>query len=169
MTITGFDNLSGTGLGGDTLSGVAGYLVLAGWGGADSLSGGGGADTLLGGDGADTLVGQSGADVSTGGAGADVFQYESVYDIGSNSERITDFSHAQGDRIDLHLIDADTLVEGDQAFVFIGSEFFHRTAGELRTYAYAGDYLVQGDVDGDGTADFTLRVNAPLVSGDFIF
>jgi Ca2+-binding RTX toxin-like protein len=48
MTLSGFENLSGTAIGGDTLTGDSGNNVLAGWGGADSLTGGGGGDLLLG-------------------------------------------------------------------------------------------------------------------------
>ena len=66
--------------------------------------------------------------------------------------------------IDLHLIDA--IADGlDDAFHLIGAKGFHGVAGELR---YKG-HLLQGDTDGNGTADFEIHVNAAsLVKGDFI-
>jgi Ca2+-binding RTX toxin-like protein len=95
LTIAGVENLSGTMVGGDTLTGDAGSNVLAGWGGDDALDGGDGDDTLLGDGvihidahgaagagpiatfpadlaGADTLDGGKGDDTLIGGAGADV-------------------------------------------------------------------------------------------------
>jgi len=63
MTLSGFENLSGTAIGGDALTGDTNANVLAGWGGSDSLSGGGGNDVLLG-DGfihVDSALGGSGA------------------------------------------------------------------------------------------------------------
>jgi len=66
---------------------------------ADNLvSGGGGDDRLIAGGARDALV---------GGSGADVFVYESTSDIGYFDDRITDFSSAQGDKIDLHDISGE--------------------------------------------------------------
>lgn len=80
------------------------------------------------------------------------------------SDSITDFQHNQHDKIDLHSIDAN-VVSLDEAFHFIGAARFHQQAGELR---YAR-HILQGDVDGDGTADFQIHVNAAtLVRGDFV-
>ena len=60
----------------------------------------------------------------TGGAGADVFRYIAPTDTdqsGATADRITDFSHAQGDKIDLSEIDWDRVGgNGDQAFIFWG-------------------------------------------------
>jgi serralysin len=68
--------------------------------------------------------------------------------------------------IDLRKIDADTdHARGDQAFKFIGKKKFHKTDGELR---YASHKL-QGDVDGDGKADFEIHVNvSELHTDDFL-
>ncbi len=79
---------------------------------------------------------------------------------------ITDFSHSQGDKIDLHLIDASTKVAGDQAFTFIGGANFTGVAGQLH---FQGGIL-SGDVNGDGRADFEVQVKgaASLVIGDFV-
>jgi hypothetical protein len=64
----------------------------------DTLLGSSGNDFLNGGNGgSDTLAGRGGNDNLTGGAGADIF----VYAAGGDVDFITDFSHAQGDRIDV--------------------------------------------------------------------
>ncbi|MET0272386.1 MAG: calcium-binding protein, partial [Phenylobacterium sp.] len=104
MTISGFENLVGTSLGGDTLSGDGGPNVIAGWGGSDSLSGGAGDDLLLGDGliyvddggaivtyddasdpddapaGADTLIGGLGDDTINGGEGVDTVSYADATD-----------------------------------------------------------------------------------------
>ena len=43
-------------------------------------------------------------------------------------------------------------------------------AGELRAYQSGASWLVEGDVNGDGTADFVLAVTAstPIVANDFV-
>ncbi|WP_342238050.1 calcium-binding protein [Inquilinus sp. OTU3971] len=53
-TLTGIENLSGSNLGNDTLTGNGGTNKLQGWGGDDVLRGGAGADVLDGGAGTDT-------------------------------------------------------------------------------------------------------------------
>lgn len=90
----------------------------------------------------------------------------------SNGTRdvITDFSQAQNDRIVLSAIDADSGTGGDQAFTFIGAGAFSNTAGEWRAVAEGPNTRVEGDVDGDGTADFQLALlgNFVLGGGDFV-
>jgi Ca2+-binding RTX toxin-like protein len=141
------------------------------------LFGGAGNDTLKGGDGADTLIGGGGLDSLTGGAGADIFRYDAAADSSNSAkDEILDFQHGV-DKIDLSRIDADPYENGDQAFHFIGSSTFTGAGpifgmGELRAYQDSGKWFVQGDIDGDGLADFTIAVttlgNVPLTSGDFI-
>jgi hypothetical protein len=62
-------------------------------------------------------------------------------------DRITDFH--RGDTIDLAGIDADSTVDGNQAFAFIEGAF--TGAGQLRATFDAGTKLwsVEGDTDGD--------------------
>jgi hypothetical protein len=59
---------------------------------------------------------------------------------------------------------------GNDAFSFIGGAAFSNTAGELRFGSYAGGVLVQGEVDGDGSADFSiaLRGTHSLIATDFV-
>jgi Ca2+-binding RTX toxin-like protein len=141
-------------------------------GGFKILSGSGN-DTLIGGAGNDLLYGNLGADTLTGGAGNDTFTYTDVsQSAGAAIDKITDFD--QGDLIDLSQIDADTTHDGDQAFSFIGANAFGGHAGELRaTFDQANNvWNVEGDVDGDGQADFTLHLatlnNHQVVAADFI-
>jgi hypothetical protein len=70
-----------------------------------TLIGGGGNDTLIGGKGNDILISGGGSDVLTGGGGADTFKYLKLEDSPTSkvtaTDTITDFSKAQGDKIDL--------------------------------------------------------------------
>ena len=162
---------AGTGAGGiaqgDTLVSIE---SVYGGAGNDSLAGSGGADVLLGNAGNDVLMGAGGRDALAGGAGADRFTYGSAAQspVGA-SDQITDFSHAQGDRIDLVSIDANSVVAGNQAFSFIGTAAFGHVAGQLRAETVAGVTSVYGDINGDGTADFQIRCAGAitLVPADF--
>lgn len=89
------DNLSG-GAGNDTLLGFGGNDTLDGGADNDSLLGGAGDDSLIGGAGNDTLDGGPGRNSLTGGTGADVF----AVSLGGITT-ITDFSIADGDKLDL--------------------------------------------------------------------
>ena len=144
--------------------------VLQGGNGNDSLKGFGGADTLNGGAHNDTLLGGGGVDMLTGGTGADTFTFttpeESGYELLVPFDQITDFSAAQVDKIDLSAIDADMTIAGNQAFWFIGNNNeFTNVAGQLR---FNSGHL-QGDLDGDGLADFEIHVSvASLGEGSLI-
>lgn len=169
----GADRLTG-GNGNDRLIGGMGSDTLHGAAGDDTLEGGAGSDVLNGGAGDDILIGGAGADRLIGGNGADVFVFRDVSENGTTAatrDIIADFSRAQGDRIDLSLIDADSTLEGGQDFAFIGASAFTGTAGELNVTRLApGAQLVQGDVDGDGVADFSIQVNFrdDLIASDFL-
>lgn len=186
----GDDSLSG-GADADAVYGGKGNDILAGDGGNDVLSGGSGHDTIFGGtyndllmgdggndklygdSGNDTLIGGIGRDTLEGGAGADLFVFASLTDSPSSGYRdtINDFGRG-ADRIDLSGIDANTALAGDQAFAFLGKTAFSGVAGQLifRTISGTQDSLVLGDVNGDGTADFSIRMlGAQLFSaGDFV-
>jgi serralysin len=141
-------------------------MNIGGWGGTDRLHGYGGNDTLWGDANDDILWGDDGADMLSGGTGADTFAFLSVAETtdGVFHDHIIDFSSAQGDRINLVGIDANYTVAGNQAFTYIGATAFTGVAGQLR---YFGGF-VQGDVSGDGLADFMIEVNAfNLSASDF--
>jgi Ca2+-binding RTX toxin-like protein len=135
------------------------------------VAGEAGEDVLTGGDHRDHFNGGHGHDILTGGKGADVFSYNFASDSTNGRfghDVITDFSHAQSDRLDLHIIDA---IDGgtDDAFTFIGRDAFDGHAGQLHFGFHGGNTLVAGDTDGDGHADFTIELQGhiDLVQGDF--
>lgn len=135
------------------------------------IFGGRGADTIVGGAGNDRIIAGAGADVLTGGAGNDVFQFNAKTDsTPSARDTITDF--VTGDRIDLWFLDANDNLAGSQHFAFIGSAAFS-AAGQLRAVQQSpGNWLVEGDTNGDGVADFSLAVTVTdghaLAAGDFL-
>ncbi len=107
--------------GDDVFIGEAGADSYAGNWGNDTIYGGAGDDSLYGnhwlsslddysedvlygGDGNDSLNGGKGSDTLTGGAGADTFDLKPKYDYDfdfSSIDIITDFSHDQGDKIEV--------------------------------------------------------------------
>ena len=115
------------------------------------------ANAIAGSTGDDTLDGADGADTLTGGTGSDTFLFASASESAPGAaDRVTDFVFAQGDRLDLHAIDANTGSGGDQAFSFIGTAALSGVAGQLRYEAADGVTSVLGDVDGDGSADLQI-------------
>jgi Ca2+-binding RTX toxin-like protein len=163
---------TGTGIGGnaqgDTLTDIEN---LVGSYSSDVLIGNAVANVLIGSNGNDMLRGALGADTLTGGIGSDRFVYGTVEDsIGATSDLIADFNHAQGDLIDLSIIDANTGVAGDQGFTFLGTAAFTHHAGELRYASAGGQTILVGDVDGDAVADMriVLAGTLALAGGDFV-
>ncbi|MDF3607130.1 hypothetical protein PE067_13900 [Paracoccus sp. DMF-8] len=157
----GNDALNG-GIGTDRMAGGAGNDTLSGGAGNDTLFGGAGADRILGGAGDDRIIGGLGADNLFGGTGRDVFVFNDITEsraVAGGRDTIFDFSIAEGDRIDLRGIDANTGLAGDQAFAFVGTTAFSGTAGELRYQIANGDTFVYGDVNGDGRADFAIMLD----------
>ena len=160
------------GAGNDVMIGSHSRDKLFGDAGNDSLFGLAGKDTLSGGAGLDRLVGGLAKDLLTGGAGKDIFGYNSVKDStkGATHDVITDFKHGS-DQIDLSAIDANSKKSGDQKFTFLFTADFHHKAGELH-YRYEGGThtLIEGDVNGDGRADFQIELTGlkTLTKGDFV-
>ncbi|WP_416740174.1 matrixin family metalloprotease [Pseudomonas sp. NFX71] len=147
LTLTGSDNLNGTG---NALNNV-----LIGNDGNNLLNGGLGNDVLDGGVGNDTLIGGLGIDALTGGAGADRFVFNALNEMGkgSLSDVITDFSSLDGDKLDFSKFDANLLSAGVNKFTFINSNDF-TGAGQLRFV----DHVLYGNVNGDLAADFKIQL-----------
>jgi VCBS repeat-containing protein len=160
------ENLDYLGTQGFTGTGNALDNLISGGTGADVLSGGAGSDMLLGDLGNDKLDGGLGSDILTGGGGADLFIFKTAADA---SDTITDFAHLVDD-IDLHLIDANVGKANNQAFSFIGTSAFGAAAGQVRFDLTADGAHVQGDVNGDGVADFDMFLAGvtTLTASDFI-
>ena len=177
LTLTGTAAIDGTGNSlANTITGNGAANTLSGLAGVDTLVGGSGDDHLLGGNGNDVLRGDAGADVLSGGAGNDRFDWNSLGDFGTsgNREQVVDFTH-NSDKLDLSSLDAKTGTTTNDAFSYIGSSAFSGTAGQLRTQVVhdsSGDYtIVQGDVNGDGVADFEfvlVNYTGAVSSTDFI-
>lgn len=133
--------------------------------------GGHGSDTITTGAGNDRIIGGEGADILTGGAGNDVFQYNNALEsTAANRDTILDFT--SGDRIDLFYTDANANAGGSQHFSFIGSGAFTNSAGQLRAAEQSpGQWLIEGDTNGDGVADLSILVTVTgghtITAGDF--
>jgi Ca2+-binding RTX toxin-like protein len=160
ITLLGSSNGGTTG--NDSLLGTSGNDTLSGGVGNDALDGLAGNDSLSGGDGIDTLTGNLGADKLSGGLGTDVFMYVSSEDSSAGTayhDIISDFSTAQGDKINLSGIDANPVLAGDQAFVF-RTTAFSGGAGQLRFYVDStlGQGIVAADINGDAIADIEIAL-----------
>lgn len=172
MVLTGASDFDGQGNQlANIITGNNGANGLIGLGGNDTLNGGKGSDVLDGGTGADLIGGGAGLDELTGGAGADRFIFASG-DMGASkagADTILDMQGGAGDRIDLHLIDANEGKSGNQKFDFIGTGRFTGDAGELRyEKSDAGTYIF-GDTDGDRKSDFILHLDDAMTLKDTYF
>jgi Ca2+-binding RTX toxin-like protein len=164
-----FENIR-TGNGSDTITGTAAANVIQTGDGDDTIDGGAGDDSLSGGEHEDVITGGAGKDTLTGGGDRDVFRFNDG-DLGALrplSDVVTDFSQAAGERIHLAAVDANTNVDGNQAFVWIGNGAFTGVARQLHYVQQGGKTFVEGDTDGDGAADFfiTLTGTIDLVAAD---
>jgi Ca2+-binding RTX toxin-like protein len=166
------DNALIGGGGDDLLTGAAGDDTLSGQDGADTLRGAEGRDLLLGGNAADVLEGGLRKDTLTGGGAGDRFAFDDgeTGTIRTQADIVTDFSHADGDKVHVRQIDADTGAGGDQNFTFIGTGAFTGVAGQLHYLQAGGNTFVEGDTDGDGNADFVIRLDGlhTLGAADFV-
>ena len=140
--------------------------------GAFKIYGGLAGDTITGSDGDDWIFGGGGADSLTGGTGNDIFYYDdSAQSTPSAGDTVEDF--ATGDKIDVSGMDA-IAGGGHDGFNFLGTGAFTNQAGELRVEDQGSSiWLVQGDTDGDGVADFQLTLHVAdahtITSADFNF
>ncbi len=135
-------------------SGLQSGLLGQGNSGNNTLQNNDGGGELQGGAGNDTLEGGAGRDVLLGGEGADTFGFSYSENGVLRLGEVLDFSAARGDKIDVSKIDANFNVADNQNFDFIGGQAFSNTAGELRF----SQRLLQGDINGDGQADFEIKL-----------
>nr|WP_244627025.1 calcium-binding protein [Microvirga tunisiensis] len=138
-------------------------LALTGNNLANVLTGNAGVNKLSGAAGNDRLTGGLGQDSLTGGAGRDVFVFDDRDTSASKSraDYILDFSHRQGDRIDLRAIDANTRKRGDQNFSFIGTKAFSK-AGEVRIEKTKSVTYVSLNTDSDKAAEAVIKIKGAL-------
>jgi Ca2+-binding RTX toxin-like protein len=172
MYLLGSANIDGTGNDlANLLVGNSGANMLSGLGANDRIYGGDGNDQINGGDGNDYMEGGAGQDDFIGGAGKDYFVFRDgdFADASTaTADRIQDFTY--GDRISVSPVDANSGIDGNQAFAFIGTASFDGTAGELRYEQTGGNTYLSGDTDGDGIADFWILLDGlhTMTAGDFI-
>lgn len=134
--------------GADTIYGGSGNDDINGNNDGDFLFGGSNNDTIVGSNGNDLIVGGYGADLLTGGNGADTFRYLSNLDTG---DTITDFSTADGDKIDL------------EAFGIVFSDIQQDVSG--------GNLVLSVNTDGNPGVDLQITltgIGAPLAESNFI-
>ena len=158
----------------NVLNGAAGNDVILGQGGDDTIIGGLGDDSLYGEGGNDSFVMDAGLDIATGGIGADSFSWALA---NQGADVISDFSHAQGDRI---LLDHTGFGVAANLVLTLGTNFFIG-AGAAPTSAVASVYfdttsnILWFDGDGTGSAQGAnaitfLSNGAPgLSAGDILF
>lgn len=164
--ITGIESLTGSALN-DKLDGSKAGNVLIGGAGNDTLNGYEGADRLVGGAGKDTL---------TGGTAADSFVFDSLV---GGPDTITDFNHAQGDRIHLSkavftgLSGAVNTALADAAFFTSATATAAQDASDRLIYNSTTGVLLY-DRDGTGSAAAVqiailgTTTHPALVPGDFL-
>ena len=142
---------------------------------SDRLYGRAGDDYLYGEAGADAFYGGTGADVMTGGddlGRRDRFIFFNMVETGvgaGNRDIITDFVSGE-DRIEISRFDADLTQGFKQRFDFVGDAGLSGVAGELAYVHSGGNTIVQGDVNGDGVADFEIELSGimDLTAIDFL-
>jgi VCBS repeat-containing protein len=158
----GNDTINGGG-GDDIIYGGSGNDALGGAADGDHLYGGSGNDTITGGNDDDFLIGGYGADTLTGGNGNDTFVY---LDLKDTNDTITDFT--TGDHIDLHALDADGVLAGNQDFAFGGTT---ATAHGVWYAQVGGNTVIYVDTDGNtSTAELAITLTGAhtMSASDFV-
>jgi Ca2+-binding RTX toxin-like protein len=157
--------------------------AIDGTGNADIIVGNGNNSTILAGGGNDIIIGGGGGDTITGGTGADTFVLLATSDsgtTGTSRDTITDFSHIEGDKINVSAIDA-IQGGGNNAFTYTDQTGLGATTaaaaltgtGQLVYYldSATGHYMLAGNTTGSTAPEFTIDLGATnkhLVAGDFV-
>jgi Ca2+-binding RTX toxin-like protein len=136
-----------------------------------SLRGNAGINTLTGTSFDDTINGGSGNDTLIGGAGIDSFRFDSSLNAVTNVDRITDFSIAQNDGIQLeNAVFTALATTGPLAATAFVIGLVATTANQRIMYNSANGFLSY-DPDGNGllgaTQFATLTAGLALTSGSF--
>lgn len=155
--------------GNDIVQGMNGNDNIGGDGGNDWLWGRNGNDDIEGGTGDDVLAGGKGADILNGGSGRDTFVFLKS-EIGTTRtgehDRIGDF-HPGIDKIDVSALFSDVPFNGIQKGALSGTS---ADAYEIGFVYENGRTWVEGDITGDGKADFTIELanKQSLMASDLI-
>jgi Ca2+-binding RTX toxin-like protein len=171
---TNIENLVLTGTGDISGTGNSSGNKITGNSGNNTITGVGGDDTIFGMDGNDVIEGGAGWDTLSGGTGSDTFVFRSLSDVGGGSTGLPSdilVEWGSGDKIDVSKIDAIASTSTNDKFTFLGTGAF-TGAGQLRTVQNAsrGETYVEGDVNGDGRADFSLVLTGVhnMAAADFV-
>ncbi len=159
--------------------GTASGQTLTGTTAGDFLAGLAGADTLLGQGNSDLLIGGADQDTLTGSTGTDTFYFGATSDSPTLAlaDLITDFDGDPSggqDVIDLSAMDANALTSTiEDAFGFVAGATSAVVQNSITWEVSGGQVLVRGDVNGDTTADFVIRLTsnasiASLQAADFV-
>ena len=114
----------------------------------ENVNGSFASDSITGNNAANYIWGNAGVDTMTGGGGADRFIYKffSEFDLNINDtfdETITDFSHAQGDKIDLRGL----------GFQFVAGNSF---SAQLQNQVLFDNGVLWLENSGDAIADYKI-------------
>ena len=145
-------------------------ILNLGGSGNFNARGNAGNNTLNGNGGNNVLVGGLGVDTMRGNLGADTFDFNALLEslAGTSRDIVADFSSAQGDKIDLSTIDANSTLTNDQAFAtaILTSGAF-TAEGQLRLVGN----ILSGNTDSDfATSEFEIQLTGvtTLTGADFI-
>ena len=127
----------------------------------NTLTGNANNNSLSCGSGQDLLIGGLGADSLSGGLDADRFRLNSTADSGistASRDNILDFNPAQGDKIDLSVLDANSAIAGDNAFTtpMVGGLFSGLFTSQGSLYFDTTSHILYGNNDADNQADFSI-------------
>ncbi|MCC1494328.1 FG-GAP-like repeat-containing protein [Cognatishimia sp. F0-27] len=160
-------------LGNDHIFGLAGRDTMLGGDGADTLKGGTGDDMLVGGAGDDFIEGGQGRDIAMGGSGRDNFVFRDIdhLNVGEMArDEIRDLNPAEGDFVNLFLIDANANTEANERFTVVDA--FTGSAGELMltdVLRFGNPVTIASlDVDGDAVADGEIYIVGHVTASDFL-